>query len=176
MSNLITPRYQTIELVIPTGTINGGQFTFNQVPQLQSFYDTRYFVYILAIDVFTNDSLTLSPFNSNNPVATSADLKNTTLSLVRQGDQAHSEVPLAQMSRITSGTSTTPFVRDPFRLPDEWQIDWTKTYLHLIAAPISAPPFSYIFGVHYSYYPTPESIKAGILPAPWNFSGVSRQR
>jgi hypothetical protein len=176
MSNLITPRYQTIELVVPANQTNGGQLTFAQVPQLQSFYDTRYFVYLLAIDCFTADSLTLSPYNSNNPVATGADIRNTTITLVRQGDAAHYEVPLAQLCRFDSNTSTTPFVRDPFRLPDEWQIDWTKTYLHLVGPPVSTPAFSYIFGVHYSYYPTPESIKAGILPAPWNFSGVSKQR
>ncbi len=176
MGNLITPRYQTIELVVPATQTQAGQLTFAQIPQLQSFYDTRYFVYILAIDCFTDESLSFSPFNNNNPVATAGDIKNTTMNLVRLGDEAHKEVPLAQMSRFTNAAGATPYVREPFRLPDEWQIDWTKSYLHLIKAPVSAPVFSYIFGVHYSYWPTPASIAQGVKPEAYMYSGASRQR
>ncbi len=176
MSNLITPRFQLVELQIPATQIQAGQITFAQVPQLQSFYDTNYLVYALAIDIYSSDTLTNSPFNSNLPVATANDLKNATLTLVRIGDEAHKEVPLAQFSRFTSPGSATPHTYEPFLLPDEWQIDWTKSYVHLIQAPVSTPPFSYLFGVHYSYYPTPQNLTAGMQIQPWMITGPRMRR
>jgi|SRR5882724_197476 len=175
MDELITPRFQLVELVVPATQTGPGQLTFAQVPQLQSLYDTRFLVYILAIDVYTNEELTFSPFNANNPIATGLDLANTVLTLVKIGDEAHKFIPLIELRRFSSPVTMTPSLRDPFRFPDEWQIDWTKSYLQLVKTPPSAPVFSYMLGVHYSYYPTPDSIKAGISPMPWNMTGASRR-
>ncbi len=40
----------------------------------------------------------------------------------------------------------------PFCLRNQWSIDWTKSYVQVITAPVNLP-MTYIFGVHYDYEP-----------------------
>jgi hypothetical protein len=175
MSTLITPRYQSFEMKLGQNALpqGAGQITFQQIPQLQSFYDTNYLVYLLALKVYTADEVPFSPYDNNQPLATFQDLQNATLTLVRVGDQAHMEVPMVEFHTFTSPVNQMPYSRDVFRFPDEWQIDWTKSFVHNIKATPTTGPFSMLFGAHYSYYPTTGS---GILPQPWHFTGASRQR
>jgi hypothetical protein len=148
-----TPMFQLVELIIPATVTGFNQTTyFQQQPQLQSITGSRT-VYIKAIDVITNQALAFSPLTSGSPVASPADIQNGVLVLNIAGTLMFQNIPLALMNRvIQSPGAACPSVYDLFQLKNIWEVDWTKSYVTTVNAPTDNP-FSYLFGIHYSYEP-----------------------
>jgi hypothetical protein len=148
-----TPMFQLVELIIPATVTGFGQFIyFQQQPQLQSTQGNQT-VYVKGIDTFSNQAITTSPLTAGSPVASPADIMNGVLVLNIAGTLKFQNIPLALLNRVTqSPGAACPSVFDLFQLKNIWEIDWTKSYVTCVAAPTDAP-FSYLFGVHYSYEP-----------------------
>lgn len=144
-----------VELIIPASVAGFNQATyFNQQPQLQSTTANQT-VYVKAIDVITNQALSYSPLTSGSPVASPAEIQNAVLVLNIAGTLKFQNIPLALMNRvIQSPGAACPGVFDLFQFREMWEVDWTKSYVTTVGTPI-APPFSYLFGVHYGYNPDP---------------------
>lgn len=148
-----TPMFQLVELIIPATATGFNQFTyFQQQPQLQST-DQNQTVYIKGIETFSVQALTTSPITSGSPVASEANIQNGVLVLNIAGTLKFQNIPLAILNRvIQSPGAACPAVFDLFQLKNIFKVDWTKSYVTTVGAPIN-PPFSYLFGVHYSYDP-----------------------
>lgn len=142
-----------VELIIGTNiTGNNQQVYFQQQPQLQSTTGNQT-VYVKAIETFSVQALTNSPLTTNNPTANEAAIANGVLVLNIAGTLKFQFIPLAILNRvIQSPGAACPGVFDLFQLRNVYEIDWTKSYVQLVQAPVGAP-FSYLFGVHYSYEP-----------------------
>jgi hypothetical protein len=150
-----TTKFQLVELIIPATVTAAMQTTyFQQQPQLQSISGDRP-VYIQAIETYTDGQLKGSPVTSGNAVAAPGDIENAVLVLNIAGTLDFNQVPLVDLMRLQNdtGAAFVPFSRQLFLLNNIYAVDWTKSYVQTILAPITEPPFSYIFGVHYSYSP-----------------------
>jgi hypothetical protein len=155
MQRFRASKFQLVELIIPA-TVTGAmqQTYFQQQPQLQSISGDRQ-VYVQAIETYTSGQLKGSPLTSGNAVAAPGDIENAVLVLNIAGTLDFNQVPLVDLMRIQNdtGAAFVPFSRMLFELKDIYQVDWTKSYIQTIIAPITTPPFSYILGVYYSYSP-----------------------
>lgn len=142
-----------VELIIGTAVAGFNQTTyFQQQPQLQSITGSRT-VFIKAVETYSNQALSFSPITSGSPVASAADLQNAVLTLNIAGTLKFQMIPLANLNRIIqSPGQACPGVYDLFQLRNTWEVDWTKSYVTTVSGPTDAP-FSYLFGVHYSYEP-----------------------
>jgi len=142
-----------VELVIGTNVTGQNAFTyFQQQPQLQSTTDNQT-VYVKAIETFSIQALAVSPITTGNAVASEAAIQNAVLTLNIAGTLEFQSIPLAILNRIIqSPGAACPGVYDLFQLKNTFKVDWTKSYVQTLAAPVGAP-FSYLFGVHYSYEP-----------------------
>jgi hypothetical protein len=144
-----TPMFQMVELIIPATITGMNAFTyFQQQPQLQSMTNNQT-VYVRAIETFSVDTLTTSPLTTGSPVATNANIQNATLVLNIAGTLKFQNIPLGILNR---NILSNPAVFDLFQLKNIFEVDWTKSYVTTVGVPIDAP-FSYLFGVHYSYSP-----------------------
>lgn len=145
-------RFQLVELVIGIATTGAqSKVNFQNQPQLQSISGTRQ-VFVEAIETYTNEDLSTSPLTNGNAVATPAQLQNAVLTLSVDTNLNFDSIPLASLHRINrsnAGTSA-PHVRDLFMVNQIWQIDWTKSFVTMPAAP-AGQPYSYLFGVYYRY-------------------------
>jgi hypothetical protein len=148
-----TPMFQLVELIIPATVVGNNNFNyFQQQPQLQSTMGHQT-VYIKAIETFSVQAIPTSPITTGSPVASEANLANGVLVLNIAGTLKFQNIPLAILNRvIQSPGAACPGVYDLFQVRNVFEVDWTKSYVTTVAAPI-APPFSYLFGVHYSYEP-----------------------
>lgn len=144
--------FQLVELVVQAVGINS-QVYFQQQPQLQSTLGSQ-MVYIKAIETFSNTALTNSPITTANPVATPADMTNTTLTMVESGTENKKMIPLARLNRsFASATTFAPFPPPLLRFKNFYTVDWTKCYVTMVTASVTPTPFSYLFGVYYDYGP-----------------------
>lgn len=145
--------FQLVELIISANVTGFNQFTyFQQQPQLQST-DQNQTVYIKAIETFSVQAMTTSPITSGSSVASEANIQNGVLVLNIAGTLKFQNIPLAILNRvIQSPGAACPGVFDLFQLKNTYKVDWTKSYVCTVG-PAIAPPFSYLFGVHYSYDP-----------------------
>jgi hypothetical protein len=151
-----TPRFQLVELIIPATVVGNNNFNyFQQQPQLQSVIGNQT-VYVKAIETFSVQAIPTSPITTGSPVASEVNLANGVLVLNIAGTLEFQNIPLAILNRvIQSPGAACPGVFDLFQLRNCYQVDWTKSYVTTVAAPTN-PPFSYLFGVHYSYEPDTE--------------------
>lgn len=142
-----TKKFALAEIIVPS-TITGAnqRINFLMQPTLQSISNDKT-VWIKAIEVFSVEQLAFSPLTTSSPVATVAAIKNATLTLLIAGTEDLQQIPMAIMCRNINGTSLG--VPEPFFLDNVFNVDWSKSYITMVAAPAS-PPFSYIFGVHYA--------------------------
>lgn len=141
-----------VELIVPasiTGT--NSQVYFQNQPQLQSISGKER-IYIKSIEAYTSDTLTGSPLSNGNRMATAADIINATLVLSIMGKNAVNLIPLSDLCKVTAPGTFTPNNFMPFCLRNQWSIDWTKSYVQIINAPLNLP-MTYDFGVHYDYEP-----------------------
>lgn len=148
-------KFQLIELLVGAGvTGNNQDVYFLQQPQLQSFMLPGQQVYIEAIEVFSNTSVTTSPITPGTVVATPADIQNATLTLVEDSDRLlRQDLPLSMLNRTwPSAPGFVPPQQELYILRNCFAVSWTKCYVTLALAP-AVTPFSYLFGVHYSYTP-----------------------
>lgn len=159
-----TKREQIVELLIPaTITGNNQQTYFQNQPQLQSVMGDRR-VYIKRIEAYTDENLIGSPLSNGVAMATAADLQNAVLVLSIEGENQINMIPLADLSTVySSSASTTPVNYQPFLLKNQFRVDWSKSYVQTITAPV-AVPFTYVFRVDYDYEPdyedmTPDEIQ-----------------
>ena len=154
--------FQLVELIVgPSGVAPAANSStyLQQQPQLQSYLNGNV-VYVKAIETFSDQAITTSPLTSGNPVATAADIAAATLTLVVKGWESIKQVPLAMLNRMYSDTGAgfVPFNQTQlFLLKDVFEIDWGKSYVTTQTAGATVP-FSFLFGVHYSYEPDQEFV------------------
>jgi hypothetical protein len=146
-----TKRFELVELSI-AATVAGqnSQVFFQNQPQLQTISQDRT-IYVKAIEVYDVLDIAKSPITSGQAVATVADIQNGVLTLVNESEESFRRIPLASLHRSFNSTAS-PSVYQLFLLKNIFRVDWTKSYVTLVATPVAAP-FSYLFGVHYDYEP-----------------------
>ena len=90
----------------------------------------------------------VSPVTASSNVATTADLENMTLSLVRGSDQVLQNMPCLMLSPFSANTvnQASQFMRE-ILLPQP--IDWNQSFLYLGATPSSA---SIVVSIGVYYY------------------------
>lgn len=148
MSDIATKRFELIELVIPITGANSQTFFTNQ-PQLQSV-DGKQTVYIVAVQLYSDQALAVDPLTAANPVAGVADIINATITFVVSGTESIKRLPLANLNRILPDqTNYVPGQWDLFTFNDICTIDWSKSYVTNAAAVTTQ--FAFLFGVHYLY-------------------------
>jgi hypothetical protein len=140
-----------VEVIIPATAVSPGRFPFTDQPFLRT--DNEKTVIIDAIENFSNQALAISPI-STQPVSPVAAIANAVLTLNVEGFEDFQSIPLASLGRVNSDTGATfvPFVNDLFAFNEVKRINWQKSYIQLVAAPV-APPFSYLFQVYYRVFP-----------------------
>ena len=146
--------FQLAEIVAPVTTTGNLQFNFGNQPQLQSFKEGQGpRVYIKAIEIFSDKAIALSPITAGAPVAPADAIRNAVLTITEQSSQLKMQIPLVILNRITADTGAdfVPGVQDLFQFKDLWQVDWSKSYITILAA--QGTSYSYLFGVHYDYLP-----------------------
>lgn len=152
-----TKKFQLVELIVPAGVTGANsQIYFQNQPQLQSISGDRR-VYIKEIEAYTADTLVGSPLSNGNTMVTAADIFNAVLICSIDAENAVNQIPLSKLCNVVAPGSFTPNNYDPFILKNTWRMDWTKSYLQVITAPINLPK-SYVFGVHYDYEPDYEDM------------------
>jgi hypothetical protein len=149
-----TTRYELIEIPVLAGVAgalnNLTKFNVPDQPQLRTDQDAD--IIIQAIETFDILGISLSP--NNNPVASTAVLLQTYLTLYIQGEESVYRVPLNQIKRINSEGAAVPYQRD-LQAFKNIQVDWTKSYFST-PTPYTAgifPAFSFLLGVHYMKLP-----------------------
>lgn len=159
MSDFKTDKYQLVELICNNISGNNQQIFFQQQPQLQGFNLPGQRVYIQAIETFSNSALTFSPITTNNPVATFDQIQNTVLTIVEGTKENRKQIPLAQINRVWPiAGSFVPFPAPLMVFTNLFAVSWTKSYVTCVQQPTSQP-FSFLFGVHYSYNPSEGDIQ-----------------
>lgn len=153
-----TKREQIVELLIPaTITGNNQQTYFQNQPQLQTVMGDRR-VYVKSIEAYTDENLIGSPLSNGVAMATAADLANAVLVLSIDGENQVNMIPLTSLSNIYSSSATTTAVNyHRFILKNQYRVDWSKSYVQTIQAPV-AVPFTYVFRVDYDYEPDYEDM------------------
>ncbi len=146
--------FQAVEIVLPAGT-TAQTFNFQDQPYLRPDAAD-----IVAIEAYTANSLTSSPI-SRNALATITVMKTASLTLyggiknpvngevIKQGNQIIQQVPVVRLNNIQNA-STDPFSRNIFLL-NNMQVDWTKSYIELTAAPGNVAAASFVFGVYFNF-------------------------
>ena len=145
---------QSVEIVLPAGT-TGQKFSFPDLPYLRPDQ-----AQIKAIQVLTPGTITNGPV-SGAALATIAVMKTASLTLyggirnpqngvsIKQGNQIIQAVPVLTMNNIQN-SATDPFNRNIFLLRG-MEVDWTKSFIELSAAPGNASAASFTFVVYFDW-------------------------
>jgi hypothetical protein len=148
------PASQLIELIIPAPAAANSPVYFQNQPQLQSVRGDKK-IYIEGIETFNNYGLSGSPLTAGNPVPANADIINMTLTLNVAGTLQYQQIPMSSLVRVwADGIDTgivNAHVEEIFGFEDLFEVDWTKSYVQLINAPVSTPPYSCLFNVYYRW-------------------------
>lgn len=146
--------FTAIEIKMPANALANKNYPFETQSQVQTIIgDQR--VLIEAIEVYSIASLTNSPLTSTNPVAAAADITKAVLTLRYGSFEGMSQMPLASLCRMipNTGASYSPAVWQMQQFRDMMKIDWTKSYVTLVANATTVSAFSFVFGVYYDYLP-----------------------
>jgi hypothetical protein len=149
--------FQAVDLVIPG--ISGGQtatqFFFPDLPYLRPQSAD-----IVAIETYTINSLTNGTV-TNTPLASIAISKTAGLTLyggiknpengeqIKQGNQIIQALPILRLNNLQNG-STDPFTGNIFKL-NQMQVDWTKCFVQLSAAPGNTSNICFSFGIYFNF-------------------------
>jgi hypothetical protein len=148
------PASQLIELIIPATAAANSPVYFQNQPQLQSVRGDKK-IYIEGIETFNSYGLSGSPLTAGNPVPANADIINMTLTLNVAGTLQYQQIPMSSLVRVwADGIATgivNAHVEEIFGFEDLFEVDWTKSYVQLIGAPVSTPPYSCLFNVYYRW-------------------------
>jgi len=144
------------EIKIPANAKANKNFNFLFQQQLQTVMgDQR--VIIEAMETYSDSAIKFSPLTTSNPVATSDDILNAVLTLQFGTFQGISQLPLASLSRMipyaNAAAQTTPGVYQLMLFREMSKVDWTKSYITLVADAPTATEFSYLFNICYDYLP-----------------------
>lgn len=146
-------RFQLVTSVTPAGGLGAGaRLYFQDQPQLRT--QLNQLVVIKAVEFFDVNACSVSP--SGGAVATDAQMKNAFLVLNIKGTEQLQYIPLVALKRVNTtfdlvGGNLASFVMELFELADQFEIDWTKSYIQFGAAVPAAVNF--LFGVYYEYVP-----------------------
>lgn len=146
--------FQLVNLIIPV-TVSSQilDTNFQQQPQLQSITGDKS-IYIKAIEAYSSADVLIDPLSSN-VVAAAADLANGVLTFRMKGTDLIRQIPLSRLRALASGAPANYF---QWLFKNNYEIDWTNSRVTTLLVPgvgagTTAPPFSYLFGVHYDYEP-----------------------
>lgn len=142
MSLLRTPWFSTVELFVPNAP--GNRVNFQDQPQLTTLIDQQ--INILAVELFTADSLAVAP--SGQAMASITELRKMMLTLVNDDMQRIYQYPVTALIRQRPGTNNQPNSYDLQLFDRLTKISWTKCYIEYATA-AGAGPYSVVFGVHY---------------------------
>jgi hypothetical protein len=138
-----------------SGGQTGTQFNFPDLPYLRPNSAN-----IVAIEYYTVNTLTNGTV-SNTASASIAIAKTASLTIyggiknpvtglpVKSGNEIIQRVPVLRLNNIQNA-STDPFSRNIFLLND-LQVDWTKCFISLSAAPANTTNICFCFGVYFNY-------------------------
>lgn len=135
--------FEFIEVIVPQSS-TGTRFYFNDQPQLR-------FVSTLNIVCYTPGVVSNSIL-SGNPLLSQANLKNTYLVLYYNDKESVNRMPVLELNRIASNSSTAdPFVFQAAPFAGQ-QIIWSKSYILTPTAysSIGTSNFSCCFGVYWA--------------------------
>ena len=142
MADIIVPRFQLVDLAVPgvpaTGQ-TGTRFFFSDQPFLRHAIHK-------AVEVYFDTDVTISPISNNNVTGSGINV-TAFLTLVQSGTEMAQKVPLVKLHNLYSSNSG-PYV-PALWLVQNWNIDWSKSYVELTAAPANTTNLSFLFGVYY---------------------------
>jgi hypothetical protein len=146
-------KFQLVELIVPATAGANGPIYFQNQPQLQSVLGDKR-VYVDAIEAYGQNQIASSPLTSGSPTPTNAQILNASLVLNVAGTLEFQLIPLSVLVRLyVDGNAVTNAHADQlFEFEELYQVDWTKSYVQLIAAP--GAQVSYLFGVYYHWTDT----------------------
>jgi hypothetical protein len=144
------------EIIVPANSKANKNFNFVFQQQLQTIMGNQT-VTIEAMETYSDSHITFSPITTSNPVATAPDILNATLTLQFGTFQGVSQLPLASICRqipyANAAAQTTPGVYQLMMFREMFKIDWTKSYITLVADAPTTTQFSYLFNMFYDYLP-----------------------
>jgi len=151
-----TSHFELIEIIVGANGIAPGAnatIPFKNQDQLQTYLGGKT-VYIKAVETYSDQVFATSPISSGVAVATVADMANAAVTFTIKGKKLIDGVPMSRFNLMwaDTGAAFVPYTFNPFCLRDVFEVDWTKSFVQVIAAPV-AVPFSYLFGIHYSDQP-----------------------
>jgi hypothetical protein len=130
----------------------GTKIPFQDQKQLQSYLGGQT-VYVKKLELYSDQALAFSPLTTTNVNATATNIINATVTLRVKGRLRFDNIPLARLNEIWADTANfVPYTNADFLLEDVFEVDWTQSYVTLLATP-GAVPFSFVFGVAYSELP-----------------------
>jgi len=135
--------YQFVEIVVPQSS-TGTRFYFPDQPQLR-------FTSLLNLVCYTTGTATNSIL-SGNPLLSTANLKNTYLVLYANDKEAVNRIPVLELNRVASNSTTAdPYVFSLNAFAGQ-QIVWSKSYIQTPVAysSITTSNYSVCFGVYYA--------------------------
>jgi hypothetical protein len=144
------PRSTMVEVTIPA-TVTGNLSKTNFVFEAELFSGKGDTVWIYAIEALSSDFIVASPLTSGQRVASPADIINATVSISAQNDMIYDNLPMANLVRLNSNLGSTAHAKDLFRCRKVSEIDWTKSFITTLTAPVPVGPFSYLFNFYYGY-------------------------
>lgn len=151
----LTKNFQLVECIVAAAVTANQDIYFQNQPQLQSISGDKR-VYVKMLETFSVKAIAKSPLTAGANVATQADLQNAVITLNEKGTENKKYIPLTRLNNIFSetGANFVPSSWVPLLFKDVFEIDWTKSYITMLAAPSGA--ISFLFGVHYDYMPIQE--------------------
>lgn len=145
-----TKQWQLVELQVTAALGAGQRLLFQDQAQLRS--QTGQNVYIAAMATYTRDAVPNS-FLSSFATAPTAEVMNAALVLNVDGREKEQLIPLVNLIYVEAPGTFQPFQRNLFYFNDLYAVDWTKSYVQVAAATVTAPPWSFLFGVWYDWDP-----------------------
>lgn len=144
-----TDRYELLEIQIPAN-VTQTKFLIPDQPQLRSDQDAD--IIIQGLEAFDIDAVPLSP--ANVPLVTTANMKNTYLTLYVEGEESLYRIPMIRLNPVFNAAATSPSVYEILKIRNK-QVDWTKSYFTTPTAygAGAGATFSFLLGVHYVKLP-----------------------
>jgi hypothetical protein len=143
-------RWEMVEVIV--GANNSA--TTQKIPEQQNLrMDTTQDIIIVGLEMWSIETMPFSPITSSNPLATTAQMQNTFLTLYINEEESIHLMPAIKLiaQRVPLATSTAQFGSGPVPFKN-LQVNWDKSYFQ-VAQPYNTgganAAFSLILGVSY---------------------------
>lgn len=141
-----------VELIVPVNPAGIGAVNFPDIPELRS--DTEKDIIIRSMEVFPSE---ICPFTfSGNACATTAQIKNSFLTLYIGGVNKVYRIPLVKLVSTYNGGLPGAVAlnwQNEVMQVDNYKVDWTKSGLTFPVPIVVATQFSFLFSISYMKLP-----------------------